>query len=143
LNANSVVLRVDHHAAANDVRVLFEADAEAPTEQRLLEHKDELRADVLKVAHHGSQYASSDAMLAAVSPRLAVISCALGNDYGHPHARTLKRLDRAGATVARTDLQGDVTVTSDEHGLTWTTDRPASAAELHMPGKGLRIDAAP
>src|SRR6185312_11803682 len=96
LNANSVVFRLVHHAKPGDVRVLFEGDAEHPTEQRLLadEASDpgDLRADVLKVAHHGSKHASSAAMLDAVAPRLAVISCGAGNDYGHPHASTLRRL---------------------------------------------------
>jgi competence protein ComEC len=129
-------LRVDHHAQSGDVRVLFEGDAEEPTEKRLLEHKDELRAEVLKVAHHGSQHSSTDALVAAVSPRLAVISCGLGNDYGHPHARSLARLEHGAGAIARTDLQGDVTVTSDERGLSWTTDRPATPVELRTPGKG-------
>lgn len=141
MNANSVVLRIDHHAKAGDVRILFTGDAEEPTEKRLLEEPSKLRADVLKVAHHGSQHASTEALLAAVSPRLAVISCGRGNDYGHPHARTLDRLARQHVAVARTDSNGDVTVTSDAHGLAWTSDRAIGAAELRTPGVGgLRIE---
>jgi len=143
LNANSVVLRIDHHALPGDSRFLFEADAEEATERRLLEDRASLRADVLKVAHHGSHYASSDALLDAVSPRLAVISCGAENDYGHPHARTLRRLEARGVIIARTDLEGDVTVTSDDHGLTWTTERDADKGELRAPGKGARPEKAP
>jgi beta-lactamase superfamily II metal-dependent hydrolase len=138
LNANSVVLRVTHRARGGDARVLFEGDAEHPTEERLLAdaraEPASLRADVLKVAHHGSKHASSGAMLAAVSPRLAVISCGAGNDYGHPHAKTLRRLAERGATIARTDLEGDITVTSDDSGLRWATARDATAEALLAPG---------
>jgi beta-lactamase superfamily II metal-dependent hydrolase len=141
LNANSVVLRVVHHATSGDARVLFEGDAEHPTEERLLADAADgprsLRADVLKVAHHGSRHASSPAMLDAVSPRLAVVSCGAGNDYGHPHAATLRRLEAHGAVIARTDLEGDVTVTSDERGVRWSTARPASRKELMIPGREL------
>jgi competence protein ComEC len=143
INANSVVVRFDHHAIARDVRVLFTGDAEQPTEKRLLEDRAALAADVLKVAHHGSKHASTDALLDAVHPRLAVISCAVGNDYGHPHAETLARLDKHGIAFARTDVEGTITVTSDEHGLAWTTERPGDPAEMRRPGKGLHPEAAP
>jgi competence protein ComEC len=135
LNANSVVVRVDHHAPAGDVRVLFEGDAEHPTEARLLEDATSLRADVLKVAHHGSKHATSERFLAAVAPRLAVISCGLDNDYGHPHAATLARLAAHGVAIARTDLEGDVTVTSDAGGLRWAVARDVSDAALRLPGR--------
>ena len=135
LNANSVVVRVDHRARGGTVRFLFEGDAEHPTERRLLDDdRAAVRADVLKVAHHGSRHASSAAMLDAVAPRLAVISCGRGNDYGHPHAQTLRRLADDHATIARTDLEGDVTVTSDETGLHWTVARPVAPEELLVPG---------
>jgi beta-lactamase superfamily II metal-dependent hydrolase len=149
VNANSLVIRVDHHAAGGDVRVLFEGDAEHATEARLLEDRPSLRADVLKVAHHGSKHATSDALLAAAAPRLAVISCAAGNDYGHPHAPTLARLAAHGAVIARTDLQGDVTVTSEagegraagRMRWTWTTERLASESALAQPGARPAVDA--
>ena len=134
INANSVVLRIDHHAPRGDVRVLFEGDAEDPTEKRLLTDPASLRADVLKVAHHGSKHASTVPLLDAVSPRLAVISCGSNNDYGHPHAQTLARLTAHRSAIARTDLEGDVTVVSDNAGLTWSTARPASRDALLTPG---------
>ena len=94
----------------------------------------DLKATVIKVAHHGSKHASSAPFLDAVSPRLAVISCGAGNDYGHPHAKTLRRLVEHRAIVARTDLEGDVTVTSDDQGIHWATARPASPEDLSAPG---------
>ncbi len=135
LNANSIVLRLDHHARGGDTRFLFAGDAEAPTEKRLMEDRPSLRADVLKVAHHGSKHASAEPLVSAVAPRLAVISCGMNNDYGHPHAETLARLDAHHVTVARTDVQGDVTVTSDDRGLSWITGRPGDSAAMHAPGK--------
>ena len=141
INANSVVLRVDHHSPRGDVRILFEGDAESPTEQRLLADRPSLRADVLKVAHHGSRHASTPALLDAVSPRLAVISCATDNDYGHPHAETLARLAARRTTIARTDLEGDIRVISNDDGLTWTTERSASNDALRTPGTPSRREA--
>lgn len=109
-NANSVVTRV----TVGSVRVLFTGDAETETEERLLaENRAQLSADVLKVAHHGSRYASTQPFLSAVGARAAVISCATGNDYGHPHQETLTALARNNMTVYRTDLQGDVELTTD------------------------------
>jgi competence protein ComEC len=95
------------------VAILFTGDAESPTERWLLASGAELRADVLKVAHHGSRYASGMKLLRAVRPRIAVISAGVGNEYGHPAAATVQRLERAGAAVYRTDRDGDVTVETD------------------------------
>ena len=109
-NANSVVVRV----TVGTVRVLFTGDAESETEERLLsEMTAQLPADVLKVAHHGSRYASTAPFLNAVNARAAVISCAAGNDYGHPHPETLTALAGRNMTVYRTDLNGDVEFVSD------------------------------
>lgn len=119
-NANSVVTRV----TAGAVRVLFTGDAETETEERLLaENRAQLGADVLKVAHHGSRYASTQPFLSAVGARAAVISCATGNDYGHPHQETLTALARNNMTIYRTDLQGDVELTTDGARYAFRTTR--------------------
>ena len=68
-----------------------------------------LRADILKVAHHGSAY-QEPAFLDAVDPAVALVSVGTGNDYGHPNASLLSRLTRGGTRVLRTDLSGDVAV---------------------------------
>ena len=109
VNANSVVARLTYGGFS----VLFAGDAEAPTETWLLTSGATLRAVVLKVAHHGSRYASGAPFLRAVGARIAVISVGAGNRYRHPAAATLGRLARAGATVYRTDMDGDVTIESD------------------------------
>lgn len=71
-----------------------------------------IRADVLKVGHHGSKTSSGEAFLAAVRPRIALISAGEGNRYGHPTPEALARLHEAGAAVYRTDEQGTLTVTA-------------------------------
>ncbi|BDG08461.1 ComEC/Rec2 family competence protein [Anaeromyxobacter paludicola] len=110
VNANSIVFRLDY----GEVSFLFEGDAEPATEERLLRaDRRRLRAQVLKVAHHGSRYGSKAALLRAVRPEVAVVSCGRDNDYGHPHPAALRRLERAGARVYRTDLDGDVVVRTD------------------------------
>jgi len=96
------------------VRFLLVGDAERAEEDWLLSwHRDELRADVLKVGHHGSSTSSSDAFLAAVHPEVAIISVGLGNRYGHPSADVLRALSLVGADVLRTDEAGTVIVRTD------------------------------
>lgn len=107
LNDVSLVLRV----TAFGESLLFTGDASSGAERAMLSRAPEhLRSRVLKVGHHGSYTATSDAFLAAVSPRVAVISCGAGNPYGHPHDVVVDRLERAGVPILRTDLVGSVTV---------------------------------
>ncbi len=96
------------------VRFLLVGDAERAEEDWLLgQHREDLRADVLKVGHHGSSTSSSDSFLAAVHPDVAVISVGAGNKYGHPSADVLRALSRVGAEVLRTDQAGTVIVRTD------------------------------
>jgi len=87
--------------------VMFTGDAPAGMERRLLAAGADLRADILKVGHHGSRRSTSAAFLAAVSPSLAVVSVGR-NSYGHPDPSVLRRLAAAGARILRTDRDGDV-----------------------------------
>jgi competence protein ComEC len=75
--------------------------------------KANLRAAVLKVAHHGSRYSSTPKFLQAVQPLIAVVSVGAGNEYHHPDAQTLARLERMGARVFRTDIDGPIAIESD------------------------------
>ncbi|TNF25664.1 MAG: MBL fold metallo-hydrolase [Deltaproteobacteria bacterium] len=113
-NSNSVILRLEYGTTS----MLLTGDAEAPTERRLLADPDTIAADILKVAHHGSEHSTLDAFLTAVHPSLAVISCGLHNKFGHPAPPTLDRLERAGIDVLRTDLNGTITLVSD--GTRWS-----------------------
>ncbi len=100
-------------------RFLLVGDAERAEEGWLLNHsRSELRADVLKVGHHGSSTSSTDAFLAAVNPALAVISVGADNLYGHPSVDVLAALGRVGAQTVRTDRSGTIVVRSDGRRLT-------------------------
>ncbi len=112
-NANSIVFRLSYGKAT----FLFTGDAEADTESRLLRSGQDLRAKVLKVAHHGSRHSSKAPFVSRVSPETAVISCARGNEYRHPHGKALARLQAVGARVHRTDLDGTLVVVSDGNSL--------------------------
>lgn len=86
--------------------------------------------DVLKVAHHGSKYATSDAFLEKTTPRVALISVGANNRYGHPTERVLDALDSVGAAVYRTDESGCLTLWLSDGGVTVQTylDEPSSNA---------------
>jgi competence protein ComEC len=105
------------------VRFLLVGDAERGEEAWLLQHADAgLRADVLKVGHHGSRTSSTGPFLAAVRPRVALVSVGLGNSYGHPDAEVLGALAAAGAEVVRTDLVGSAVVRTDGRRITLETN---------------------
>ncbi|WP_326556250.1 ComEC/Rec2 family competence protein [Micromonospora sp. NBC_01796] len=106
-NNNSLVLR----ARVGGVRVLLAGDAEEEEQRALLDGlpATELRAELLKVAHHGSAY-QEVGFLDAVAPAVALVPVGEGNDYGHPNPAVLSRLARNGARVLRTDTDGDLAV---------------------------------
>lgn len=107
-NANSIVLRLDY----GDFSMLFMGDAEAQTEQRLLGKDLDLKAKIIKIAHHGSKYGTSEDFLKRVKPETAIISDGAWNRYGHPAQVVLDRLKAAGVKISRTDLQGEITITT-------------------------------
>ena len=100
-------------------RFLFTGDCEAEAEADMVASQADLHADVYLAGHHGSDTASSQAFMDAVSPAYAVISCGEGNSYGHPHAEVLNRFRSMGIQVFRTDEQGSVVAESDGTGITW------------------------
>ncbi len=109
VNANSLVVMLQY----NDVRFLFVGDAEVETELQLIREGWLRDIDVLKVAHHGSDYATIQSFLDLTQPEYAVISCGRDNSYGHPAPDTLQRLYDSGAEVARTDTGGTIVVSTD------------------------------
>lgn len=127
-NEASTVALVRH----GRVRFLFVGDAERAEERWLLEHaREQLRADVLKVGHHGSATSTSAAFLDAVRPGIALVSVGAGNSYGHPSDAVVGALRASGADVLRTDLLGTVVLRTDgrrltisAHGETWPSSRP-------------------
>ena len=116
-NANSLVCRIDYGSTS----FLFTGDATREAETAMLEEAANVRADVLKVAHHGSGGSSSKTFLEAVHPRYAIISVGADNPWEHPHDSVLQRLNAVGATTMRTDESGSIIVTSDGHDLSVET----------------------
>jgi competence protein ComEC len=107
-NANSIVIRLDY----GDFSMLLPGDAEEQTEHRLVTREANLKTQILKIAHHGSKYASSKDFLDRVKPEVAIISAGEWNRYGHPSQVVLDRLKAMNTKVYRTDLQGEITITS-------------------------------
>ncbi|HJY30955.1 MAG TPA: ComEC/Rec2 family competence protein [Pyrinomonadaceae bacterium] len=107
-NANSIVARLDYGSFS----MLLAGDAEEQTEHRLLTKELDLQTRVLKVSHHGSKYASSKDFLNRVKPEVAIVSCGAWNRYGHPAQAVLDRLKAANVKLYRTDLQGEITITT-------------------------------
>jgi len=110
VNEHGVVLRVSYGA----VRLLFQADAGLPVEARLAGRVGPV--ELLKVGHHGSRSATSDAWLDELAPHEAVISVGRHNRYGHPTPDVLARLATHAVTVLRTDERGTITFSTDGHG---------------------------
>lgn len=105
-NDNSLVLRVSYGARS----FLLTGDAERHEEHELaLRYRGALRADVLKVGHHGSRTSTTPAFLDRVRPSFATISCGVRNGYGHPHAESVANLSAAGVGWLRTDRMGSLT----------------------------------
>jgi len=82
----------------------------------------------MKAGHHGSKTSNSEALLNAIAPKFAVISCGKDNQYGHPDLETLQRFQNHGIQIFRTDEQGTIIATSDGTNITWSTDPSTSMA---------------
>jgi len=122
-NERSCVLALE----ASGTRVLIMGDAGERSEAMLLARGADLRADALVVAHHGAAGATSAALLAAMRPRLALISAGYRNRFGHPHPAVIARLRSAGAQVLRTDHSGALVLEVGPGGMrvrAWREERP-------------------
>ena len=109
LNNYSVVLRLTY----DEKSFLFMADAEYDSEMELLKSNFDIKADVLKVGHHGSTSSTNYNFLKKVSPKIAVISVGENNDYGHPKEKILEKLKNQNVKIYRTDLNGNIVITTD------------------------------
>ncbi len=120
INDNSVVLRITY----GQVSFLLMGDAEKEAEESMLSF--DLDSDILKVGHHGSRSSSSPAFLKEVSPAISIIEVGKGNDYGHPAPETLSALKNVGSEIYRTDLDGNIDVTTDGESYFVTTQKAAA-----------------
>jgi len=113
LNNNSVVIKMTY----GKNNFLFTGDMEKESENEVIAYCDNnninLSVDILKVAHHGSSTSSQTNFLKQINPSFAVIMCGINNNYNHPNLKVVDRIEKNGAEVLRTDLEGDIIITSD------------------------------
>lgn len=120
-NDYSIVIKVQYGSTS----FLFTGDAEAVSELEIINKGLDIKADVLKVGHHGSSSSTSANFLSAVSPRYAVISVGADNSYGHPAQGTMDRLKAANIQVYRNDENGTIVAISNGTDITFST-KPGS-----------------
>ena len=114
LNQSSIVARL----AYGRNKFLLTGDAGEEAEKKLIDSGADLKADVLKVGHHGSEYSTTLGFLEKIKPALAVIEVGRDNQFGHPNLRIIKRLERGGARIYRTDENGTIHLISDGKKIT-------------------------
>ncbi len=131
-NNYSVVLK----ATCGSTSFLFTGDAEKLVESEMISNGANLKADVLKVGHHGSSTSSSRAFIKAVDPDTAVISCGKDNDYGHPHQETLNELENRNITIFRTDELSTIIASSDTQNISFyytnNTNKPSATDDTYQ-----------
>ncbi|GIN86997.1 hypothetical protein J6TS2_33830 [Heyndrickxia sporothermodurans] len=141
LNDWSAVLRLTYGKKS----FLFTGDAELKSETDMLKSKQTLKADVLKVGHHGAKTSTSASFLKAVKPTYAVISVGKGNSYGHPTSTVLNRLKSSKVKVFRTDKQGSIVAKTDGKTISFntkpTTVSSASTAKPASKSKTYKLTA--
>jgi len=124
-NNNSIVLRIDYGPTS----LLLTGDAESEAEADMIKAGLPLQADLLKIAHHGSNGSTSAPFLMAVAPRAAVIPVGADNTFGHPAREVLRHLTDARAEILRTDTNGRIEAVSDGRKLSVKVSRWPSAAD--------------
>lgn len=113
LNDSSICLKMELGKST----FIFTGDAGKQVEDRILKCGVNISAEVLKLGHHGSSTSNSDSFLDAVNPDIAVTSCALDNDYGHPHREIISAMIERNVVHKRTDLDGDIILAFDEDSI--------------------------
>ena len=131
-NNTSLVLKVEYGTDS----FLFTGDMEVLAENDMLDAGADVRADVLKVGHHGSETSSGYRFVYEVMPDYGVISVGTGNTYGHPHTAPLSRLKDAGVVLFRTDELGTVIARTDGSRLSFTWENQSAQPEDVEPGDG-------
>jgi len=118
-NNLSVAARIVHKNRA----FLFAGDIDAKQEEMIFRADPGLRADVLKIAHHGSKYSANEEFMAGLATAAAVVSCGEGNRYGHPHPETLDLLEKYDIKTLRTDENGNIVFRTDGQSLFVNTEK--------------------
>ena len=115
LNNNSLVFKLEYQR----FEMLFTGDIEEVAEKQLLKmySNGELKADVLKVAHHGSKSSTTEEFIKLVNPKIALIGVEKENSYGHPNNEVIERLEKYGAKIYRTDIYGEIRIKINKKGI--------------------------
>ena len=115
LNNTSIVLKLTYQ----NNKFLFMGDATSKVEKKLL--NEDIKSDVLKIGHHGSEYSTTNNFLDKVNPQYAIIEVGKNNTYKHPKEITLDKLNNKNIKIYRTDIDGTIKVTSDGNNLKFET----------------------
>lgn len=119
-NENSIIMMMTF----GETKFLFTGDAEKKREAEIIDsYGKKLDADVYKAGHHGADNASSAELMALVTPDYGVFSCGVGNKYDHPRQGAVDRVAKYAKTILRTDLHGDVLITTDGEALAYQTEK--------------------
>ncbi len=142
VNDTSLVLKVVY----GETSFLFTGDMETEAENDMLDAGADVKVDVLKVGHHGSNTSTGYRFLYEADPDYGVISVGAGNSYGHPHDEPMSRLMDADVTVYRTDLLGTVLAVSDGKKVTFDWEKasqsptvPSGSAEYYIGNKNSQV----
>ena len=113
LNNNSIVAKLHYN---NKFKMLFTGDIESIAEEKILETKTDLRADILKIAHHGSKSSTNYKLLKEVKPKIALIGVGENNLFGHPSNEVLDLLKKEKVEIYRTDIYGEISIVVSRKG---------------------------
>ena len=134
INDYSIVIKYIYE----DISILFAGDAEKISEKEILKNNSDVKADVLKVGHHGSCTSSSEEFINAVSPKYAIISVGWCSFYGQPDKCVLDRLYNVGAKLYRTDKLGTVILKSNGKNIKFNKE-PVSYPKVKIPYTSVRL----
>ncbi|MDO5843821.1 MAG: ComEC/Rec2 family competence protein [Methanocorpusculum sp.] len=137
INENSIVLKVTY----GKVSYLLTGDAGKDAEEYILSTSANINSDVLKAGHHGSRTSSSADFMKAVTPNVVVISVGDGNSYGHPHIEAMNRFVKFTDLIYRTDIDGDIVVTTDGSVYSVNTRNEHVASRELFAGDGTKVSA--
>ena len=112
LNNNSIIVKLKYKT----VSMLFTGDCEKEQEKEVLDKKINIRADILKVAHHGSSTSSSEEFLAKINPKIALIGVGKNNKFGHPNPDIIDKLKSNNIEIYRTDKMGEIIIEVKNNG---------------------------
>lgn len=137
-NDFSIVSKIDFF----DNSLIVAGDAEKNSEMDMIDSGLDLKADLLRVGHHGGRTSTNDDFLEKVNPKYSIISVGRENAYGHPHRETLERLNKIGTKILRTDRLGDIVFISDGQRWVYETEiarKENAVAIMYIGNKNTKV----